>query len=103
MHRRQFLPDARVTHYDIVRFKSLAARIDARNTALIVRMIDNVKNGMSGTASYEGARAQFDAYVAHLGFFRSWRLKIEVALYRLWSWIRGRETSNYAKVQKAAA
>ena len=84
-HRRNYLPNpnAKPTHYEIMKWRSHAEKLNRLHTAQVVALTHAVKTGRAGTSSYEQARKAFMAYTASLPFTARWRARIEVAYARL--------------------
>ncbi len=102
-HRRQYLPDGRTTHYDLLKWRSHAEKWAKFQTTQVVKLIHAAKSSLPGTVSHRVINEQLVAYAKQLGFFRGTKLRLEVALARLWAWITRTQMKRYAAFQKEAA
>ena len=91
--RRQYLPDGRMGHYELLRLRQHAEKYQRLQTAQVVRLIAMVKTMRSGTDSYAQIRAAFVSYAKGQGFIRGWALRAGVFFTRIWNWMRGRYSS----------
>lgn len=92
-HRRSFLRDGKVTHYDLLKWQSGAAKLAQYRGAQIVRLVHQAKTSRSGTDSHVRVQEALKGYAKQLGWFRGTILRMEVLGARIVGWLKGRNDS----------
>jgi hypothetical protein len=92
-HRRSYLPDGRMNHYEELRLRQHAEKYHRIQTGRMVHYIHQAKTLRSGTTSYEQAMEAVRQIAKARGFFRGTWLRLEIAFVRMWGWITNRHAS----------
>jgi hypothetical protein len=101
MHRRTYLPNGKLTYYDALRLRSLAARFERARAADVVNLIHQAKVSRAGTDAHVQIQGALRNYARSLGWPRGTWLRITVAYARFMRWVRG-ESSYQPSARKAA-
>lgn len=109
-HRRSYLPDGRMGHYELLRVQQHAIKFAALFPAASLQLATDVgkrlrtvaMNARSGTTGHLNAMGEVKRYAQALGPLRGTAYRITVAIGRAYTWARGRERS-YRPTPRTAA
>jgi hypothetical protein len=82
MHRRQYLPDDRTTHYDVLRWRSHAEKFARLQNAALSQAIRYVIGSKREWTSHQKSREAITTLIAAWPFYRRWNLWIRIAIAR---------------------
>ena len=100
-HRRSYLPDGRVNHYEMLKLQQHAvkfARIDPAASLAVANAVGKelrrlAMHARSGTQTHVNLMAGVKRYAGAAGLIRGAWFRMTVAVGRAYTWVRGRDRS----------
>jgi len=103
-HRRQYLPDGRVSHYDLLKWRAHAIKFARFRNEQLRGAIAFAMVGPARTTAYERNREMLDAMLGACSFWHRWTVLLKIALTRsLWSAARAMRRMRFRRAVAAGA